>query len=473
MTGGPPPEPPPPEAPAPPGRRSAMPPGVAGSGAFGPGGRGHWIRRLAKLWGFAAFLIFVVVLFRHVALPFVFAIVVAYIIAPLINGMAGRAIGGWSVPRPLAVMTVYLAFIAVVSGFLYVFIPRLAQDFSRLFREAPRFFEKVNQEYVPRAATWAAATFGTDAEASAPRDHVPTPEETSAHSRFLVVPRGNGTLEVRLEGIQLEVREARDGYLVAPRVPKPTEPPGERWERSLREAIAEAAQSGEEHLRDFLALGKRIITGTLAGLASVILTLMVTAFIVVDMDRIHAFLRSLISQEYQHEYDKVLEGIDRGLSGVIRGQLVICLVNGTLTYLGLVIFNVKYAILLGAVAAVMSLIPIFGSILSSVPIVAIAMVSTPAESVSLVNGVLVLGWIVLIHLIEANYLNPKIMGTAAKIHPVIVVFALIAGERTYGLVGALLAVPVASIIQTFFLYFRRRAWQSQAGSDPQRISVSP
>jgi predicted PurR-regulated permease PerM len=48
------------------------------------------------------------------------------------------------------------------------------------------------------------------------------------------------------------------------------------------------------------------------------------------------------------------------------------------------------------------------------------------------------------------------MGNAAKIHPVLVVFALIAGEHSYGLVGALFAVPVASIIQTIFIYYRRR-----------------
>ena len=66
----------------------------------------------------------------------------------------------------------------------------------------------------------------------------------------------------------------------------------------------------------------------------------------------------------------------------------------------------------------------------------------------------VLAWIIGIHLVEANFLNPKIMGDAAKIHPVLVVFALIAGEHSYGLVGALFAVPVASIIQTIFVYYR-------------------
>jgi predicted PurR-regulated permease PerM len=110
--------------------------------------------------------------------------------------------------------------------------------------------------------------------------------------------------------------------------------------------------------------------------------------------------------------------------------------------------------LLAGIASIMSLVPIFGSILSSVPIVAIALISS--GSFDLKQGVFVLGWICGIHLLEANVLNPKIMGDAAKIHPILVVFALIAGEHGYGLVGALFAVPVASIIQTIFVYYRRR-----------------
>ena len=82
----------------------------------------------------------------------------------------------------------------------------------------------------------------------------------------------------------------------------------------------------------------------------------------------------------------------------------------------------------------------------------------------------VLAWIIGIHLVEANFLNPKIMGDAAKIHPVLVVFALIAGEHSYGLVGALFAVPVASIIQTIFVYYRKRPTPRPRPSTPAAIA---
>jgi predicted PurR-regulated permease PerM len=159
--------------------------------------------------------------------------------------------------------------------------------------------------------------------------------------------------------------------------------------------------------------------------------------------------------QYQLDYDRIIAGVDQGLSGVIRGQLVICLINGALTYVGLMLFKVKYPLLLGLLASVMSLVPIFGSVLSSVPIVTIALVAS--GTFDIFRGLKVLAWIIGIHQIEANFLNPKIMGGAAKIHPVLVVFALIAGEHSYGIVGALFAVPVASIIQTMFKYFRRRS----------------
>src|SRR5262249_61403578 len=103
----------------------------------------------------------------------------------------------------------------------------------------------------------------------------------------------------------------------------------------------------------------------------------------------------------------------------------------------------------------MSFILVCGSILSSVPIVTVAL-GSGTSGLSLSTGLAVLAWIIGIHLLEANLFNPKIIGSAAKIHPVVVVFALMVGETTGGLIGALLAVPIASMGQAMFLFFRGR-----------------
>jgi predicted PurR-regulated permease PerM len=74
------------------------------------------------------------------------------------------------------------------------------------------------------------------------------------------------------------------------------------------------------------------------------------------------------------------------------------------------------------------------------------------QSFGTAMGVLV--WILAIHQLEANFLNPKIIGDQAKIHPVLVVFALLLGEHLFQIPGALLAVPCLALVQAVFLHFR-------------------
>lgn len=444
-----------------------------------------WLRRFAKLWGFALFCVFVVYTFREVALPFLFAILVAYILSPLVDRFERFKIRGKPFPRGLAVVILYINIIALLAIFIGYFIPKLSGDFARMFKEAPQMIAKVNREWVPRAGAWIDERFATGAqnEVDGPPDGAngddpadgadvpagPVPG-TNGHRHIVVEPLPDGKMRIDLQSVQLEVKPAPDGgYLIAPAQTIKTESPGVgKWERSIKHWIAERLKSTEGETKRALEWGQKFVAAVVGGVARLVLVLMVAAFILIDMARIRVFLRSLVPDQYQTDYDRITEGVDRGLSGVIRGQLLICLINGVLTYVGLLIFKVKYALLLAGLACVMSLIPIFGSVLSSIPIVAIALISSGTFDVF--RGLKVLLWIIGIHQVEANFLNPKIMGDAAKIHPVLVVFALIAGEHSYGLVGALFAVPVASIIQTMFTYFRRRKSTRLA---PAAVATAP
>lgn len=429
-----------------------------------------WFKRFAKLWGFLLFCLFVVYLFRQVALPFIFAILVAYIMAPLVDRLSRPRLAGRALPRGFAVIIIYINVIAVLSLFIGYFIPKLSGDFARLFREAPALFKKLNDEYLPRAGAWVDAHLGAGDNG---RDDPDIKASTEPPRRDLVIePLPDGKMRVDLTGLTLEVQPGDNGkFIIGPPLPPELDNNhGGRWERSIKQWIAARVKNTELESKRAIEYGQKFVTGVIAGIARLILVLMVAAFILIDLQRIRGFIRSLVPDQYRRDYDRIAAGVDRGLSGVIRGQLLICLINGVLTYIGLWIFKVKYSLLLAGIASVMSLIPIFGSVLSSIPIVAIALVSSGTFNV--MQGLYVLGWIILIHLVEANYLNPKIMGDAAKIHPVLVVFALIAGEHTYGLVGALFAVPVASIIQTIFVYFRRRQLAARSPIVPPSAGVT-
>jgi predicted PurR-regulated permease PerM len=428
-----------------------------------------WLRQFAKLWGFAMFCILVVYIFREVVLPFLFAILVAYILAPLVDRFGAVRLGARPFPRGAAVIILYVFILSGLSLFIGYFVPKLSGDFARLFREAPGLFAKVNKNWLPKAGAWIDTHFAPE-EVDPSDDATPRLEEPQAPRAILVEPLAEGRYRIDLEAVSLEVKPLENGkYLIGPpAIDLIDTGGGGKWERSIKQWLATRLKSTEGESRRVLEYGQKFIGGVVFGIGRLFLVLMVAAFILIDLDRIQAFLRSLVPERYQGDYDRIYVGIDRGLSGVIRGQLVICIINGVLTYVGLWLFKVKYPLLLAGIAATMSLIPIFGSILSSIPIVAVALISS--ANFDLKKGLLVLGWIILIHLFEANLFNPKIMGNAAKIHPVLVVFALIAGEHSYGLVGALFAVPVASIIQTIFVYYRRRPKSSIAGAPPPALT---
>jgi len=440
-----------------------------------------WLRRFAKLWGFALFCIFVVFAFREVVLPFLFAVLVAYILAPLVDRFGRLTIRGKPFPRGLAVVILYINIIAILALFISYFIPKLSGDFARLFKEAPQLISRANREWVPKLGAYIDERFGADQATASPREshdlagglegpEAPPVPPPPSDRQIIIETLADGRYRVDLQGMKLEVQPAEGGrYVIATPGPAAVVDTGEgKWERSIKHWIGDRIKAMQGESRRALEWGQRFVTAVVSGIARMVLVLMVAAFILVDMARIRVFLRSLVPDHYQVDYDRIVVGIDRGLSGVIRGQLVICLINGVLTYIGLQIFKVKYPLLLAGLACVMSLIPIFGSVLSSVPIVVIALISSGTFDLS--QGLEILAWIIGIHLLEANFLNPKIMGDSAKIHPVLVVFALIAGEHSYGLVGALFAVPVASIIQTMFVYFRRRRPGSRVTTTTTAVS---
>jgi predicted PurR-regulated permease PerM len=227
----------------------------------------------------------------------------------------------------------------------------------------------------------------------------------------------------------------------------------------MSDAISKSITYVQRNTMEVIRLGRSIIAVVSRAIFVFFMTLMLGAYIMITRERIVGFFRSLVFPDARRSFDLLLARVDRGLSGVVRGQLLICLVNGILSAIGFWLFDLKYWPILAIVAALMSVVPIFGSILSSVPIVAVALTQ------SLGTALEVLLWIVGIHQIEANFLNPKIIGDQAKIHPVLVIFSLLVGEHFFGVTGALLAVPVFSIAQSLFLHFRYITFGDDAPAD--------
>ncbi len=410
------------------------------------------LRRFGRLWGFGLFLVAVVLLFRGIVLPFIFGILLAYLLAPIVARLQPR------IGRVLGVIACYLAILGALGAFFGFLLPAVAKDFARLRDRAPQALASIETDYLPRAETWLHDEFGDFLDDESVAEPIPE----GLRNELVVRPLGDGSFAVDLDHVQMAAVQREDGTWVLGRA---SDSPGEEPELggALKRFVAQ--QTGK--LGSFIGPAlSALVAGVADFLTNFVITFMIAAFILVDLRRVNAFVRGLVPFEYHGDFEVLWASMDRGLGGVVRGQLLICLVNGVLTFAGLVIFGVKYSFLLGLMAGAFSLIPIFGTIISSVPIVVIAAASSDS-GLSLGPALGMLAWIAGIHLLEANVLNPKIIGDSAKIHPVIVIFALLAGESMFGLVGALLAIPATSLIQAFYVFMRRRSPVfAQAESEP-------
>ena len=368
-------------------------------------------------------------------------------------------------PAGAAILLCYVALLGAIAAFMFLLMPRLSKDVARIGREAPGLYEKLNNEWVPDAAQWLEERFPSlkspapAAQEEAVVQDLPVPPGT----QLVVTPLPDGRLAVQLEPSGVDVSpNGSGGFTLTPREEAVE---AQQLEEKLRLWTKGLLGGMQGQLGDVIRATQKFFAAVINSIFKFFLVLMIAAFIMLDLPKLHAFVRGLFPSRYRDDYDIIVAGIDRGLSGVIRGQLIICIVNGIFSYIGLVIFSVNYPFILAVVAAVLSLIPIFGSILSTIPIVLVALVSGD-QGLDIARAAFILAWIIGIHFVEANMLNPKIIGTAAKMHPVLVIFALVLGEHSYGLTGALLAVPTASIIQVLFMYFRRKAWRVETGVQP-------
>lgn len=371
-----------------------------------------WRRPRTRLYALTALLwvlmLGVVVLAWPVLLPFVLAGLAAYVIDPVIAGIARQRVAGRPVPRVVAVLVVYAVLGALVWIAAVSVVPAVYREAIRGLLELRDFLASITPE---RVQEW-----------------------TRAIDAFL-----------QRYGIPLDVTPSPGGL----------DTPGGRFSVDLAAGMASALHDLTLALRgrvsDVVAFSRAILAGTVQTLFFVVLLFMLTAFISMDAPRILRWFETVVPSHWRADLRRLRGGIDAGLSGVVRGQLTIMVVNGVLTLIGLLVLKVPFAFALGFLAFVLYVVPIFGTILSSVPIVLLALTGG-----GLTKALLALGWITVVHALEAYVLNPKIMGDAARIHPVLIVLALVVGERSFGIVGALLAVPVASVVVAVFRFLHRK-----------------
>jgi len=154
-----------------------------------------------------------------------------------------------------------------------------------------------------------------------------------------------------------------------------------------------------------------------------------------------------VSRENKKEFKEVLEEIDNIVSGFIRGRIIVCFIVGTLIGIGLYFLNLKFALIIGIISGVFNFIPYLGPIVG----VVLALIFALGNPWWALLMIIVL--FVLVNQLEAIYLNPNILGKGLGLHPLTVILSMLICGQLLGILGVLVAVPLAAILKVLAIRY--------------------
>ena len=178
-------------------------------------------------------------------------------------------------------------------------------------------------------------------------------------------------------------------------------------------------------------------------LGYVVLTPVLTIYLLIDFDNMIARAGTLIPKDKRATWVPFIKEYDHLLSRFLRGQMLAALIVGVLTWLGLWIAGFPYPALVGAIAGVFNLVPYLGLVASAIPAILIALLSGNIVA-SLIKAAVVFG---IVQTIDGSITGPRIVGESVGLNPVWVILALAVGSFFFGFVGLLLAMPAAVFIK--------------------------
>lgn len=187
-----------------------------------------------------------------------------------------------------------------------------------------------------------------------------------------------------------------------------------------------------------------------SALFEMVLVTIVSIWMLFDIDRVRAWFRGMIPDEYRGESVELGSRLRTAMGGYLKGQLILMVAIGTPVGIAMVLMGVPYAFLIGVWAGITELIPYLGPIIGAAPAVIIALVISPIKAL----------YVALIFLaiqqLESNILAPRIMGDRLGVHPLVILFALISGGEIAGIFGMILSAPIVAVGKVLYDFTRER-----------------
>ncbi len=234
-----------------------------------------------------------------------------------------------------------------------------------------------------------------------------------------------------------------------------TEDLAERYFENIPQDVRDKAEEILADLGDtLLSVAQAALTKTLQTVANTFSFIIGLAIVPVllfyllkDGERLVASSLSIFPKNARGHAKEVVRIVNESLGAYIRAQLLLMLFVGLIVFVGLLLLDIEFAVLLGIIAGITEAIPVVGPIIGAVPGIIVTLATDPEKIV----------WVLALYLgsqlLENSLLVPRIQGNAVHMHPVVIMALLIIASETFGVIGVVAAVPAASVAREVFKYF--------------------
>lgn len=342
------------------------------------------------------------VLFEVVILPGVLGVILYYLLRPFL-----RILMRWKVPRIWAILIIFVGLISLITVLILLVFPFLREQFTNLLQEFPIYFMSLLDDVI---------TFINNSRIN----------EYLANANIDY----NKVLEDITDNLTTTVKDTAT-------------------------TLATNVASG--------------LTGFVTTLTGILLSLVIVPFILFYLlwegEKMPHFILRLFPPRMRKFVDDVMVDMDNQISSYIQGQILVSICIGIMVTIGFFIIQLPYALLLGALAMLTSVVPYLGPVIAITPALIIAIVTDPFMVIKV--GIV---WTI-VQLIEGKFISPQIMGKSLSIHPITIIFVLLTAGSLFGVVGVILGIPsyalLKVIVQHFYQLFKQRYNKFQVNEENQ------
>ncbi len=240
------------------------------------------------------------------------------------------------------------------------------------------------------------------------------------------------------------------------------------WVQSAAGAIASSIGNVFMSLGDTLARG---IVSAGSGIATVFfdlfLAIVVAFWTLRDLPKIRTEMRVLAGDKYEDDLENLLGTVGRVVGGYLKGQTIASAVTGTMAAAGLAIVGVPYALVLGIITFIFNYVPYIGPFFAGLIAAVVGLFLGPLQALLAIVAVLAA------QQLTDLFVTPRVMSEQVDLHPILVIFSLLAGGSLFGFWGMIFAIPIAATAKGLFVYYWERRTNRALATEDGALFRSP